>query len=1410
MIPGQSQQFFEAAAAQSGAAAYEIERSLRFNPGDSAYLDRTFLSTGDRRTFTYSYWVKESGKGTSPSSNPHVLWSGPDVNTRGGIVHRGTGSDAGELYIFNQVSGTTNCQVWTNSLHRDFSAWKHIVWAIDTTQSGATDRVKVYINGVQETLNFVTTPAQNLELQINLNQEHRISRGTPDDYGNYYLAEIQFIDGQALDPTDFGEYDDNGVWQPKEVSVSSINDGTVWSNGWDSTNINPSFPGTNSFDGSISTKTLPNNNSTATWTPSSGISIGTSLRIYGRRETAGGTLNFNFSDSTTSTITISPTTTWYEVSGAAGKTLTSVVIGKDSSGNEGVFHALEIDGEILIDSYNNSTGYGTNGFYLPFSDNSSNAALGYDAAVTQPALAPKGGMDVVTYTGNGGTQSITELGFSPDLVWIKRRNSTNNHRIFDVIRGVNLSLSSDLNGTEYTPADQLTSFNYDGFSLGSNNEVNQSSGTYVAWCWKAGGAPASNTDGTTTSQVSASTDYGFSIVSYTGNGSTGTVGHGLNATPEWIIVKNLTSTANWYVDHVALSSGKALNLNTTDAEFTPGTAGITERSSTTFSLGSSRNETNASSNNYIAYCWSEVSGFSKFGSYTGNGSTSGPTITTGFKPRFILAKRTDSTASWVIWDTARASNDTLKPNDNTAEESNYQIDVLDNGFQIKNTWGSLNASGGSYIYAAFADRPGNNWTPNNFLANQNLYPLYLQPTTGSWSSSSYTAINAFDSSLSTQAITDTRTIGEGVNFAPAQALNITSSLRYYCGSTWMGGGSNTAYVQIGSDTSTRFNVTVSNDGSWVTIPNASGKSLSASTPLIVRITGGNPQVWVTAIEVDGRVLTGGTGTGIDSLVDSPTNGDQTDTGVGNEVVGNYATFNPLAGSTIGTLSNGNLQHTYNSTNFSRKASTLGVTSGKWYAEFTFQTTGDNVSQCGVVSFVPPVNGDNQNNEDTGGCHYNGNNGNFDGTIFVANTRVSTGNPVASNGDIIGVALDADTNNVKFFRNGSVVGSSSGYTATNVSGTWYFMSSLRNNAVTVVNFGQRPFGYAAPSGYKALNTASLPDPTIADGSTAFDAKLYTGNGSTQTISGLGFSPDLVWTKKRNATQSHHLTDTVRGALKNLRSNTTGAETTDANTLTSFNSDGFTLGSESGFNGNNDTFIAWTWDAGTSTVSNTDGSVTSNVRANASAGFSIVSYTGTGSLATIGHGLNAAPELILVKSRTNAENWAVYSKAAGAANRLILNLTVSAASGNEYWNSTDPTSSVFTVNTVGQANGSGQNYVAYCFAPVDGYSSFGSYTGNGSTDGPFVFTGMRPRFILVKISSSTDNWTIIDSERIGYNDDNYWLYASSSEAEYSGSFSSSDILSNGFKPRSVGNQFNANGQTYIYAAFAEHPFKTARAR
>ena len=331
----------------------------------------------------------------------------------------------------------------------------------------------------------------------------------------------------------------------------------------------------------------------------------------------------------------------------------------------------------------------------------------------------------------------------------------------------------------------------------------------------------------------------------------------------------------------------------------------------------------------------------------------------------------------------------------------------------------------------------------------------------------------------------------------------------------------------------------------------------------------------------------------------------------------------------------------------------------------------------------------------------------------------------------------------------------------------------------------------------------------------DATLYTGTSASLSVTNTaGFKPDFVWTKARSFGYDHGLFDSVRGVTKLLSSNSTAAESTSANSLTAFNSNGFTVDANGATGASGTTYVGWQWQAGQgSTSSNTSGTITSTVSVNATAGFSIVTYTGTGANATVGHGLGVAPKMLIVKSRSAAVNWVVYNASLGNTGSLYLNLTNSFTTVAT-WNNTSPTPSVFSVNGTGYyVNDSAATYVAYCWAEIAGFSKFGSYTGNGSTDGTFVYLGFRPKFIMYKRTDSTGSWGIFDTSRNTYNLSTNVLYANLSSAEYTSTgagFDNIDILSNGFKPRQSNSGVNASGGTYIYMAFAENPFKSSLAR
>jgi len=326
---------------------------------------------------------------------------------------------------------------------------------------------------------------------------------------------------------------------------------------------------------------------------------------------------------------------------------------------------------------------------------------------------------------------------------------------------------------------------------------------------------------------------------------------------------------------------------------------------------------------------------------------------------------------------------------------------------------------------------------------------------------------------------------------------------------------------------------------------------------------------------------------------------------------------------------------------------------------------------------------------------------------------------------------------------------------------------------------------------------------------FNTKLFVGTGASQSITGVGFQPDFTWIKNRNSIDWHWLQDAVRGTTKVIFSNTSNAESTQAQGLTSFNSDGFTVGTDTGNNGSGNNIVSWNWLGANGTASNTDGSITSTVSANTTSGFSIVTYTGNGSAgATIGHGLGTTPSFIIIKSRSSAYGWYCYHKGidATAPEDYFIRLDTTDARVNSpaILNDTAPTNSVITLGSNVAANGSGLTYVAYCFAPKKGFSAMGQYTGNGSTDGTFVYTGFKSAFVMFKnITNGAVSWYMFDNKRNGYNGDNKSLRPNTSDTETSASNYPLDILSNGFKLLSTNNEVNGSGDTYIYTAFAENP-------
>jgi hypothetical protein len=561
---------------------------------------------------------------------------------------------------------------------------------------------------------------------------------------------------------------------------------------------------------------------------------------------------------------------------------------------------------------------------------------------------------------------------------------------------------------------------------------------------------------------------------------------------------------------------------------------------------------------------------------------------------------------------------------------------------------------------------------------------------------------------------------------------------------------------------------------------------------------GNANNWTA----NGFVVTPPTSAGNDSVTDVPTpwvaynaTGD-----VGGVVRGNYCTINPLSGDTNATITNGNLTVSGGTNLGNSRFGTIGISSGKWYWEHTITTVGTNGQIAGISNDI------NQTTALTGikGYYFNGNK--YDGAT------ASSYGATFTTGDVIGVALDMDAGTITFYKNNA----SQGQAFSGLSGTYFPLARVGTSGTAPVadfNFGQRPFAYTPPSGFRSLCTTNLEASTVLKGSEYMNAVLYSGNSGSQSITGVGFQPDLVWGKSRNIAENNALFDSVRGVNKALYSNLTNAEATDPG-VSAFNSDGFSLNGPT-INATGYTYVAWNWKANGAGVSNTAGTITSTVSANTTSGFSIIQWSGSGANATIGHGLGTTPAFIIVKDKSSGTNGgAVYHTSRGATKYLKLFQTTTGtdpeATDNTAWNGSSPTfnSTVFSVGSLARTNASGtSNMIAYAFAEVPGYSAFGSYTGNGATVGPFVYTGFRPRFVLTK-GTATSNWAIIDTSISPYNVAPNLLIPNTNGAVLA--FSSLDILSNGFQIRNTDSAFNANGNTYIYACFAENPFKNALAR
>lgn len=1062
----------------------ELTGSLRFNDDDSAYLSWTPTSAGNRKTWTFSAWVK---RGAITGGNQDLFAPNIADQTQIWIL------SGGAIRFYQQ---NTSVDLQTTPVFRDHSAWYHFVFEVDTTQATASNRIKIYVNGEQITaFDTANYPSQNTDMTWNTTNEHRIG-GASLSYLDGYLAEVFFIDGTAHDADDFGETK-NGVWVPKNITATDFT------------------MGTNGFH--------------LTFEDDTEVEAFNTVLYRGQKPTVNSVTGVGFR----------PSMVWIKE--------------RDNTRSHRIYD--EVRGaflEVVPDSTaaeayseNGLRSFDSDGFTVG-NDTSTNAngsdyvAWCWDAGANNAST----GHSSVTYSGNqtDGTR-ISGLPFTPDLVWLKERDSTSGHQLYDSVRGADYGLRSESTAAEFSLG-EFGGFDKNGFIVNNSNGINQSGQTYVAWAWDAGDSdPVSNTDGSITSTVKASQANGFSIVTFTSNGSSGqTIGHGLGVAPKMVIAKNRSSTGNWWVYHYDIGNANYMELNTTIASTGGANVWSSTHPSSTVVYSGLNSLVPTSGHEVVMYCFADVTGKQKFGTYTGNGSADGPEVTLGFRPGFVMLKRTNDTSNWRIYDSSRnplndVSHD-LYPDTSDSEGTTDAIRFTDDGFKLVFAGGTgLNASGSTYIYAAFAGSYSDYITDYNTDGSIDSR-VKASDTTG-FSIVSYVGTGA------------NATVGHGLSAAPDMIIvkrreaasawevqhsalgavaNQDISLNETTGAAsggverWhqlptssvfsVGTGSNTnasgegmiAYCwtattgvsSFGSYTGTGSNQTINfgfrpaffltkstsagdpwvildatretvNDRNFVLQPNSSAVEDTdnddvvefTDTGVVIKSTSGwsnrSGIDYIYAAFADTREAAFWLDQSSNDNDWQPNNLDHNDT-VSDSPTDNFATMSPITvaeGQAQATLSEGNLKVDLGTpgTSVAHTYGTMAIpSSGQYYFEATFSD----------VSGGPRI-----------GISVVRTTGNQSRYVYISSGQKIVGTSASSYGDsyaagdTIGVAVDVDASTIEFYKNGTGQGSFSidltASTGGSASDYFPFITNGSGTSKSVVefNFGQQPFKYSPP-------------------------------------------------------------------------------------------------------------------------------------------------------------------------------------------------------------------------------------------------------------------------------------------------------------------------------------------------------------
>ena len=1407
------------------------------------YLKRTPTSTGNRKVFTWSGWVKSNIDNAPANGNAVFMCAAENdgnlyYRTRLGryVVNEGD-------FGFNHYDGA-NDNYGTQALNRDHSNWEHYICAVDTTQEQTTDRVKLYLNGVyQSDLTTVVAIDKDLDTFMNGNSIHFVGAdswtATPNSYSKLLMSDVFFIDGQALTPDVFGFYKEGdgyvsagstqatdfrpGQWVPKRpriIKTEIERRGGFGVNGFYLPMNDSSNPGADFHCDPNSIITLKGEDLPQ---PRNGAPTTSDAYVSQLRQEAGtlgfdGVVKFDgngdyLSLSTTSDFAFGTgdftVEFWAWIESSQSSTL-QPIFDNDYNSAGGIAIAIRhSDSKIFVGD--NGSGLNLCQFNAPFALNSWNhfavvAHSGtYKAFVNGVACSlALGSTTVVNTSKSSGT---TEIGRLVGQTSIDAQCFISNLR---VVKGTAVYT------TNYTaPTEPLTNVT-NTVLLCCNSSTSATAATVTPGTITANGDVLATRNELTGSIVLAvpgiSTSTSANIVS-NGHFDTNTTGWTVGTADGTLVardgeleIQRVSTNGTFCYQQITTEAGKRYTVSFE-------TRSSTISQITKFQVGTSIN----GSELLDRIDTTSTDMVHQTASFTATGTTTYVTLGSNYTANSfwnnIVVKQEDAPRDYSADIKGSGTNKTFTPNGGAGvgyELGGYygSAMILPNGNSVLGddrllvTDNDLAMGTGDFTVEVWIN-------PDAIYDYLTIFAT--RPTQGAYTDGFNLWINAGGATGVYSNAFLTQTANGTIN--PNQWTHVVAE-RY--------NGTLTTYV----------------NGVAAAVQASNTQDYTRTAASIGQLVSQNVEAFTGQMQ-DLRVYKGVAKYkgGFDVPKPYTPVGFESWRTTADTCKNNFATLNPLVKSQFSsgdrTLSNGNLTATTISTGSANNLlSTIGVSSGKWYIEvYVSETT---ISTVGFIGVTGIGENNNQNN-DTAGDHiyYYGTAQKFD---YVAGSLTSSSyGSTYTAGDLISVLINADNGEVTFYKNNVSQGVAKTFPTSQFPLLLHLSDGGSNATATYnVNFGQNPsfsgqvtagtnaddsgkglFKYAPPSGFLALCEDNLPTPAIADPGGHFKTLLYTGDGnSSRGITGLGFQPDLVWIKERTSTSGHIWFDSVRGADKYLFSVLTNAEGDAGGGVISFDSDGYSIGNNGAVNQSGEDYVSWCWKAGGAAVSNTDGTITSQVSANQTAGFSIVSYTANGTdNATVGHGLGKVPDLIIVKNRDGAVSWGVWHSSLTSGQVLRLNEDTEAQSpATAYFQDENNTSSVFALGTNDETNDDdGDTYIAYCWAEIEGYSKFGRWYGNGDPDGPFVYCGFKPAFIMSKRtdSATNGNWTVFDSSRDSTNPVGAHFRADATNEElFFGS--GIDIVSNGFKIREAASAINNGSGTYIFMAFAESPFKTANAK